>query len=309
MHPRLFAAVALPAVGLALLVGCTAETSATPVVAEAVDLCALAAPAGSVSDSVEVAGDVGAAASVSLAAPLAISSTERTVAVEGAGDRIASTDLVHYAFTAYDAATGEQIAQRGYDQAPQLGVSAGSMAQYLGCATVGSRVVVAVPETDLEAASVWVLDVLDAQPGRATGEDQEPVDGMPGVELSDAGVPTIHLPGGEPPAETEVAVLKKGDGAVVAAGDTVMLQYTGARWSNGQVFDSSWTSGAATSLVTTETIPGYREALEGQTVGSQVLAVIPPASAYGEGEINEYDLTGETLVFVIDILETVPTPQ
>ena len=30
--------------------------------------------------------------------------------------------------------------------------------------------------------------------------------------------------------------------------------------------------------------------------------MIPPAAGYGEGEINDQDLKGETLVFVIDIL-------
>jgi peptidylprolyl isomerase len=49
-------------------------------------------------------------------------------------------------------------------------------------------------------------------------------------------------------------------------------------------------------------VAGFQQALEGQTVGSQVLVVIPPAAGYGEGEINDQDLTGETLVFVIDIL-------
>ena len=38
-------------------------------------------------------------------------------------------------------------------------------------------------------------------------------------------------------------MLKKGDGAVVAPGDTVMVHYSGVRWSNGEVFDSSWSKG------------------------------------------------------------------
>jgi peptidylprolyl isomerase len=37
-----------------------------------------------------------------------------------------------------------------------------------------------------------------------------------------------------------------------------------------------------------------------------VLAVIPPQEAYGEGEINKEDLTGETLVFVLDVLAAAP---
>ena len=153
---------------------------------------------------------------------------------------------------------------------------------------------------------MWVLDVLDTLPAAATGAEQKTVDGMPTVELAASGAPAITVPGGEPPADTQVAVLKKGDGATVASGDTVMVQYSGVRWSTGEVFDSSWSKGAPTALVTTDVIEGYRPALEGQTVGSQVLVVIPPDEAYGAGEINEDDLTGETLVFVVDILATQP---
>ena len=47
--------------------------------------------------------------------------------------------------------------------------------------------------------------------------------------------------------------------------------------------------------------PAFRF-LEGQTVGSQVLVVIPPKDGYGEGDINANDLKGETLVFVVDII-------
>ena len=82
------------------------------------------------------------------------------------------------------------------------------------------------------------------------------------------------------------------------------MQYTGVKWSDGSVFDSSWENGAPASFQTTGVVDGFRQALEGQTVGSQVLVVIPPALGYGEGEINDDDLVGETLVFVVDILGT-----
>ena len=45
-------------------------------------------------------------------------------------------------------------------------------------------------------------------------------------------------------------------------------------------------------------VAGFQQALEGQTVVSQVIVVIPPVDGYGEGEINADDLVGETLVFV-----------
>lgn len=308
MRIRPVLALSVAAVLAVLLAGCTAPaTPGEPEVAPPVDLCAVAAPSGPVSDAIVVSGEFGSPASVTLAAPLTVGGIERRVVVEGEGDPLGSGDLVDYAMTVFDASTGTQVLTEGYDSAASLSVPAASLAQYLGCAPVGSRVVLAVPETDQAAASVWVVDVLGTTPGRATGEDQEPVDGMPTVQLGETGAPTITVPGGEPPSKTRVAELKKGDGAVIAPGDSVMVQYTGVRWSTGEVFDSSWRNGTPTAVVTTDLIPGYREALEGHTVGSQVLVVIPPADAYGEGEINKEDLTGETLVFVIDILEAQPT--
>ncbi|MBW9121232.1 FKBP-type peptidyl-prolyl cis-trans isomerase [Microbacterium trichothecenolyticum] len=298
---------ALPVAGLTLilLTGCSGSPAPTKVeAAPPVDLCALAAPPGAVSDAIVVKGEVGAPASVNLPGPLTITGAERTVVVEGGGEKLDGASLVDYAMTVFDAASGEQVRVQGYDGAPSLPVPAATVGQFVGCATVGSRVVVAAPATDQEAASVWVVDVLGSTPARATGADQEPVDGMPKVDLAESGAPIVTVPGEQPPAENQVAVLKKGDGAVVVPGDTVMVQYAGLRWSDGTVFDSSWTTGAPTALVTTDVIEGYKQALEGHSVGSQVLVVIPPAEAYGEGEINEIDLTGETLVFVVDILDT-----
>lgn len=297
----------LTVAALASLTGCTGSTvTPAPDDVHAVDLCALAAPPGDASESVIVEGAVGSTVSAAFTLPLAIPTVQRSVTVEGDGEAIGSGDLVEYAMSTFDAATGEQVRSEGYGDAPMLPVPALSVGQFLGCATVGSRVTVAVPETDQDGAAVWVLDVLGSQPARATGADQAPVEGMPGVESTDSGAPIISIPGAAPPADTRVAVLKKGDGPAVAPGDSVMVHYTGARWSNGEVFDSSWNNGAPTAMVTTDLIPGYRQALEGQTVGSQVVVVIPPGSAYGEGTINEEDLTGETLVFVVDILAAVP---
>lgn len=308
MRFRAIAALSAGAVATALLAGCTATSDKTTEteVAPTVDLCAMAAPSGAVSDGVVVEGEVGSPASVTFSGPLTILSTERTVVVEGDGEKLDGASLVDYAATVFDAASGQLLRAQGYDGETGLPIAAATIAPFLGCAEVGSRLVVAVPETDQEAASVWVLDVLDAHAARATGTDQEPVDGMPTVELADNGAPTVTVPDAEPPAQTEVAVLKKGDGDVVEPGDTVMLHHTGVRWSDGSVIDSTWATGAPATIVTTEAVRGYQQALEGQTIGSQVLVVIPPGQAYGEGEINDEDLTGETIVFVADLLDVLP---
>ncbi|MEE2814539.1 MAG: FKBP-type peptidyl-prolyl cis-trans isomerase, partial [Actinomycetota bacterium] len=70
-------------------------------------------------------------------------------------------------------------------------------------------------------------------------------------------------------------------------------------------FDSSWSRDATPSqFPTSGVVAGFRKALEGQNVGSQVIVEIPPADGYGAVEGSE--LKDETLVFVIDILGTTP---
>jgi peptidylprolyl isomerase len=48
-------------------------------------------------------------------------------------------------------------------------------------------------------------------------------------------------------------------------------------------------------------IPGFAEALDGKTVGSQVLVVIPPDQGYGDQAQGPIP-ADSTLVFVVDIL-------
>ena len=113
----------------------------------------------------------------------------------------------------------------------------------------------------------------------------EPEPGLPTVELADDGAPTITVPDAEPPTELIVQPLIEGDGAVVEAGQTITVHYTGVIWDTGAVFDSSWESGspATFEIGTGAVIPGWDEGLVGQTVGSQILLVVPPAKGYPEG--------------------------
>jgi peptidylprolyl isomerase len=52
-----------------------------------------------------------------------------------------------------------------------------------------------------------------------------------------------------------------------------------------------------------QVIPGWDKGLVGQTVGSRVLLVIPPADGYGSAGSPQANIKGtDTLVFVVDIL-------
>lgn len=304
--------VALSAVALSavLLAGCSSsapEADASPSASPVVDLCSAAAPSGDASDAVTVDGTAGAESTATFTFPLEIPTLQTTVVEEGSGDPVESGQLVTYALSAFDAETGEKLGSIGYDDNPVLPVQISPdnpVGQILGCATPGTRVVVAYPPADPNPGQVYVFDFVATVPNAAWGEPQEPVAGLPEVELGDDGAPTITIPDGDAPADLQLETLKKGDGATVASGDTVLVQYTGVKWSDGSVFDSSWENGAPASFQTTGVVDGFRQALEGQTVGSQVLVVIPPALGYGEAGSSDNELAGETLVFVVDILGT-----
>ncbi len=320
MRLRPFATVSIAAVSVVLLAGCAgpANTGETPTPtpttpAAAVDLCDAQAESGAASEAVVVEGDAGSKPTVSFDNPLQVDSLQATVIDEGAGNATVAGDYIQYALMAVSADTGEELATLGYEPGELLPaqISADSpLGQILGCNPPGTRVVATFPATeatetaDAIAAEVYVLDLLSVVPTAAWGAPQDPVSGMPVVTLADDGTPTIEVPDADAPEQTQVATLKKGDGYEVQAGDGVLIQFRGARWSSGELFDGgdTWADNSPYAAQTTGFVPGFQKALEGQTVGSQVLVVITPADGYGEGEINETDLVGDTLVFVIDIL-------
>ena len=317
MRLRPLAALSAVALSAILLAGCSGggggDASPSASASAAADLCSSAAPSGAVSDGITVTGDFGTVPTVDFTKPIDTTdlTLQRTVQTTGTGAAIAAGDFVNYAATILDGATGSVLSQSGYTPGEIMPeqISPSNLGQIFGCATVGSRLTLATATGNETTPSVvYVIDVLGITPTAAWGEEQAPVAGMPTVSLGDGGAPAITIPEGQtPPTETQVATLKKGDGPVVQAGNQVLLQYTGVRWSNGETFDSTWDKGGVpTSFATNKVVAGFQKALEGQTVGSQVLVTMTPADGYGEGDINTTDLKGETLVFVIDILGTAP---
>ena len=68
-------------------------------------------------------------------------------------------------------------------------------------------------------------------------------------------------------------------------------------WEDESVVQSTWTTGSAAivDLAGDSVSDGLKDAITGKTIGSQVLAVIPP----------EEGTDGQTLIYVVDILGTV----
>jgi peptidylprolyl isomerase len=311
---------ALSAVVLVVaLAGCTTTAPEPDATTSSTDVCAV--DAGSASNAVTVTGDLGAEPTVTFDAGLAVGTTERTTVVEGTGDEISAGGTATVAYTLYDGTTGKKIDSYGYAAGEVVSFTASvtsvlpGIAKTIGCTTVGSRVVSVVAPADafgddgyedLAIAGgdtlVFVMDILSLVPSRADGVDQPAQAGFPTVALAADGTPTITVPTTAAPSDLQVAVLKKGDGATVAADSTVTMQYVGVNYATGQVFDETWGGTGPTTVVLSQLVTGFGQALTGQTVGSQVLMVIPPSLAYGEATDESNDLAGQTLVFVVDIL-------
>ncbi|GAA3631031.1 FKBP-type peptidyl-prolyl cis-trans isomerase [Microbacterium awajiense] len=315
MRFRSVAAVSAAALTALVLAGCTSTAepsespaSADPSVSDAA-LCEAVAESGEASEAVTVEGTAGEPSEVTFEFPLDIPALQSTVIDEGSGDPVEAGQLVSYALSAFSADTGEKLGDIGYGDTPVLPAQISAenpIGQIIGCAAPGARVVATFPPSDAAGGEVYVFDFLGVVPDAAWGEEQPAVEGMPTVELAEDGTPSVTLPDGDIPTEFEKATLKEGDGQVVEQGDAVLVQYHGVSWDTGEVFDQSWGGQPFTFSTNGGVVQGFADAVLGETVGSQVIAILPPSVAYGEGEINDADLTGQTLVFVVDILGVQP---
>jgi len=85
------------------------------------------------------------------------------------------------------------------------------------------------------------------------------------------------------------AVLIEGGGEPIQIGDNVVLHYTGWTW-DGEQFDSSWErQSPATFPITADgLIEGFVMALDQVTVGSRVIAVIPPGAWLRRQRTGQY---------------------
>lgn len=322
--------------GLALvLAGCSGNptdgSSATsaPTAAPAAEIgSCVDTPSGSVSDGVKVTGDFGSKAEASFDTPIKLDSTQRTIVSKGSGDTVKVGDVVPVNFTLFNGTDGKEVfstydsGQKAIPLTIDSTMNLPALIKAVECAPAGSRVVTVATAADawgdtgnqqLGIAAgdnlVFVLDIPETipyqatvTPDRATGADQPAPEGFPTVTLAEDGTPTVTIPDSAAPADLQMATLKKGDGKVVAAGDNVTVQYQGTNWTSKTVFDQSWGRGV-TTFQTDQVVPGFSKALVGQTVGSQVLVVIPPAEGYGDAGQPSAGIAGtDTLVFVIDIL-------
>ncbi len=277
--------------------------------------CSGAAPSGASSDLVTASGSFGADPAATFPFPLVSTSTERSVLIPGTGDPVGLGGTVAVNYTAYDGQTGTAVAA---PQSTAVVVSTAlpdALREGLLCTSTGERVAIVLPHdqatgivSSAVGSIVMVFDITAAFPQAANGTDQPAPSGFPSVVHDSTGRPGINITSNDAPTEAKSALLKKGDGAVIAAGDQVVVQSTSVSFDTKKVVDSTWEKGTpnlwtmteAASSASGSTQPaGITQYLIGQTIGSEVIVVLPASTSSTGGS--------SAMVYVIDILGVLPT--
>ncbi|MEO5901963.1 MAG: FKBP-type peptidyl-prolyl cis-trans isomerase [Ilumatobacteraceae bacterium] len=117
--------------------------------------------------------------------------------------------------------------------------------------------------------------------------------------------PLITIPAGEPPADLQIDDETIGHGAEATSGTRVVVHYAGVAWSTGSEFDASWNRGNTFDfrLGAGEVIQGWDQGVNGMKVGGRRRLTIPPHLGYGTRGAGGVIKGGETLVFVVDLID------
>jgi peptidylprolyl isomerase len=117
--------------------------------------------------------------------------------------------------------------------------------------------------------------------------------------------PAVPRQTGAAPKTLVVKDLITGTGPEAKAGQAVTVNYVGALYTNGKVFDASWKRKEpfTFTLGQKQVIAGWDKGVAGMKVGGRRLLVIPAPLAYGAKGTPGIP-ANSTLVFVIDLLGT-----
>ena len=289
------AVLGLTAVGLA---GCSQPSTAA---------CPRPVDDASVVDLVRVSGDLDADPDVEFYTPLHQKTTASADIVVGEGAPIETdAQVVVLDLTLLSGADGEQLLQGTTRpaQLQELTTAIPGLSDGLRCATEGTRTVIALAPDDLspqaaasagleeDDSAVAVVDVRQVYLARANGADVFNSDsGLPTVVRASDGRPGIIIPDSAAPTDLVVETIVRGDGPVVTGEQPVRVHYTSVDWSTRTQRQTTWDSAPAAVAFGADA-PAFAQALEGQTVGSQVLVVVPAGEDGG----------GSAVVYVVDIL-------
>ena len=268
---------------------------------------------------ITVTGGYGEEPKVKVASPWAIDKTRAKVLEPGKGPVVGEGQSVEVNYYGVNGRTGKKFDESfstGQPVAFSLAQVVPGFSKGLAGQRQGSRVLIAMPGEDgydpmggnpqagIEVGDtlIFVVDLVDVQLAGPEGSTVRPKEGLPTV-TDKGGKPEVTIPESAPPTTLQVQPLIKGKGKKVGANDAITFNYLWVRWSDGKVLEETYSGKSATAELS-GLLPGMVKGLTGQTVGSRMLLVIPPADGYPDGNATPSLKPGETLVIVVDLLFT-----
>ena len=313
----------------------TTPTTPTPSSTQMTDPSASASPAASATpsgsatpkptivpstntDAITVTGEFGKTPTVTVPSPWAIDTSQARVLIPGTGPELTATSMVEINYHGVNGRSG-QVFDESFSSGqtatfPLTGVITG-FATTLKGQKVGSRVLIAItgpdgydqaggsPDAGIEVGDtlIFVVDIISATLPGPSGASVTPAAGLPTV-TGDLNKPVVTVDSkATPPTTLVVQPLITGTGRKLGANDGIQVNYAEVAWSTGKVVKQTYGYQPVTGTLDA-TVPGWKDGLVGQTVGSRVLLVVPAAQAYPGGNRKIGVKEGETMVYVIDIL-------
>jgi peptidylprolyl isomerase len=255
--------------------------------------------------------------------PMTVKETTTRVVTAGEGAKVTKANSITFNYVLVNGKDGKQIESNFGKQVASMDLSSASVLKGLNKGLtgqhVGSRLMLAIPPADAFGAQgnaqagvgptdtvVFLIDLVSASTPlkTATGAAVPPKAGLPTATVDGAKAAQITVPKTAAPTKLIIQPLIKGAGPAVKAKQTIKVNYTGVLWKDGSKFDASGDRGEPVDFPIGDgkVIPGWDKGLVGQTVGSRILLVVPPADGYGAKGSPPKIGAKDTLVFVVDIL-------
>jgi FKBP-type peptidyl-prolyl cis-trans isomerase len=175
----------------------------------------------------------------------------------------------------------------------------GASALIAGCGSSGSSSTITVgAENKADEALANSSATTSSTSASTTAAAKTPTSGPLSKE------PHVTPPSGPPPTKLVTKEIIAGTGAEAKSGSAVAVNYVGALYKTGKVFDASWKRNEPFpfTLGKGQVIPGWEQGVAGMKVGGRRELIIPPALGYGAKGSPPSIPPNETLIFIVDLL-------
>jgi peptidylprolyl isomerase len=278
---------------------------------------------GSGLSDITVQGGTGSAPQVEFADGFSVENTHVRTLVEGDGPKVGPTDTITLQYVGLNGRSGQQFDSSWSSGQPAeftlgQGLIPGFEQALIGH-RVGERVLVAIPPKDGYGARgnpqidargtdtlIFVIDILGITPTEATGSPVSVPPDLPHLITDAQGLPQqFHAIKETAPAPKQVEVhpVLQGSGEPITAGQTVSVSFLGEVYPAGSTFvDTYGQPPTSLPIGQGQPVPCFDE-LVGQKLGSRVILICPPDSAFGPQGNPQAGIKGtDTLIFAIDLL-------